>query len=162
MNNYGITQAELHPSLLELIKAGATSSSLKFIKNTTTLSSSSNEVSINIDTFNKDTDLLLVYKNSVYLEETSDYTISSNSDKIISTKGVFSTGTIFNFIVFTNCPELTGGQIDGAKLLANSVGINKLETGLAQNINNLINGMDIDGGYFGEAQTGNIVDGGEF
>lgn len=162
MDSYGkITRSELHPSLLELIETSG-GSSVKFMKSSTTLSSSTNEVSINIDTFNKDKDLLLVYKNSVYLEETEDYTISPDNSKIISVDENFSTGTIFNFIVFANCQELTGGQIDGTKLLANSVGINKLETGLAQNINNLINGMDIDGGYFGEAQTGNIVDGGEF
>ena len=162
MDSYGkITRSELHPSLLELIETSG-GSSVKFMKSSTTLSSSTNEVSINIDTFNKDKDLLLVYKNSVYLEETEDYTISPDNSKIISVDENFSTGSVFNFIALANCPELAGGQIDGAKLLANSVGINKLEAELAQNINNLINGMDIDGGYFGEAQTGNIVDGGEF
>lgn len=161
MNNYGITRAELHPSLLELIQSSG-GGSVKFMKSSTTLDTTTNQVSINIDTFNKDKDLLLVYKNSVYLEVEEDYTISPDSSKITAKEGQFSTGSVFNFIAFANCAELTEGEIDGTKLLANSVGINKLDPTLANKINSLVSNMDIDGGYFGEEYTGNEIDGGEF
>lgn len=161
MNNYGITSSELHPSLLELIQSSG-GGSVKFMKSSTTLDSATNQVSIGIDTFNKDKDLLLVYKNSVYLEVKEDYTISPDSKKIVSVEGQFSTGSVFNFIAFANCAELTDGEIDGTKLSANSVGINKLDPTLANKINSLSGNMDIDGGYFGEEYSGNEIDGGEF
>lgn len=168
-NNYGkITRAELHPSLIEFIQSQTgtgNGGSVKFIKNSVTLSSSSNEVSIGIDTFNKDRDLLLVYKNSVYLEDKEDYNISSDGRKITSINGNFSNGSVFNFIVLANCVELTDGLIDGTKLLSNSISINKLDRDLVEKINNLSNGnnnMDIDGGEFGDEESGNIIDGGDF
>lgn len=161
-NSYGrITRAELHPSLLELIQTSG-GGSVKFTKSSTTLETATREVPIKIDTFNKDRDLLLVYKNSVYLEITEDYTISSDNKKIVSVDENFSKGSVFNFIALANCAELPEGNIDGTKLLANSISISKLDSELTNKINSLSGSMDIDGGYFGEDYTGNEVDGGEF
>lgn len=163
---YGITKEELHPSLIQyiqsLVGSGGGNSSLRFMKNTVTLNSNSNEVTIGIEGFNKDTDLLMVYKNSVYLEYLSDFTISSDNSKITAINETYNSGDVFNFVALINCPELSDYVIDGNKLLINSVSIDKLDSQLSENLNNLINGMDIDGGNFGEVEDGKIMDGGEF
>lgn len=149
---YGITKEELHPSLIQyiqsLVGSGDGNSSLRFMKNTVTLNTNSNEVTIGIEGFNKDTDLILVYKNSIYLEYSTDFTISSDNSKIISLDGSYNSGDVFNFVALINCPELTDYVIDGNKLLTNSVSIDKLDAQLSEKLNNLINGTDIDGGEF--------------
>lgn len=165
--SYGITKEELHPSLLEYIQgiagSGSGTSSLRFLKSNTTLSTNSNEVSIGISEYNKTRDLLLVYKNSVYIENGIDYTVSSDSLKIVATNSeTWSSGSTFNFICLANVPELGEYSIDGKKLLANSVSIDKLESSLQNSLNKLINDLTIDGGIFGESVTGNLYDGGEF
>lgn len=166
---YGITKEELHPSLIQYIQSlvgsgGDSNSSLRFMKNTVTLSNNSREVNIGIEGFNKDTDLILVYKNSVYLEYLMDFTISSDNSRIISTNSneTYNSGDIFNFVALINCPELSEYVIDGNKLLVGSVSIDKLDSRLSESLNNLINGIDIDGGSFGEVEDGKIMDGGEF
>lgn len=152
---YGITKEELHPSLIQYIQSlvgssGDGNSSLRFMKNTVTLSSNSREVNIGIEGFNKDTDLILVYKNSVYLEYLIDFTISSDNSRIIATNNseTYNSGDIFNFVALINCPELSDYVIDGNKLLTGSVSIDKLDSRLSESLNNLINGIDIDGGEF--------------
>lgn len=166
---YGITKEELHPSLIQYIQSlvgsgGDGNSSLRFMKNTVTLSSNSREVNIGIERFNKDTDLILVYKNSIYLEYLIDFTISSDNSKIISidSSEIYNSGDIFNFVALINCPELSDYTIDGNKLLKGSVSIDKLDSQLSESLNILINGFDIDAGSFGEVEDGKIMDGGEF
>ena len=87
-------------------------------------------VDIGISTFNKDTDLLMVFLNSIYLEEGDDYTISPDSKKIVyagDEAGWDGTDAsqVFNFIVFKNVSDVTG-DIDGSYLVDNTVGYDKL------------------------------------
>ena len=147
--SYGITKEELHPSLLEYIQgiagSGSGTSSLRFLKSNTTLSINSNEVSIGISEYNKTRDLLLVYKNSVYIENGIDYTVSSDSLKIVATNSeTWSSGSTFNFICLANVPELTEYSIDGKKISLNSISLDKLDSSLQDIISN----NSIDGGTF--------------
>lgn len=147
---YGITKEELHPSLLEYIQSIAeniTGNTLKYLKSSTILSGQSSEVSIGISAFNKDTDLLMVYKNSVYMECGYDYNISSDSLKIIATNGEsWINGTLFNFICLSNVQELQE-YIDGKKISLGSVSLDKLDSELQSIITS--NSTDnVDGGIF--------------
>lgn len=78
-------------------------------KSTSTFTSNIDCVNIDIEGFDSETDTLLVYLNSVYLDEGSDYVInketntitSVNSEEWISSENEPS---IFNFIAFCNIP----------------------------------------------------------
>lgn len=63
-------------------------------------------VPINIAGFNKLTDIILIFENSVYIEEVEDYEISSDNTNIIKANNELWRGdeeeTLFNFIVFKN------------------------------------------------------------
>ena len=116
-----ITVNELSPSLIQYFKdlivseirdSGSGILPIKYLKQSVDLSNK--ETSITIPTsfeYNKSNDLLLVFKNSTYLEEEYDYTISSDSTTINMVTG---TGTewyvddedapscLFNLVVFKN------------------------------------------------------------
>lgn len=131
---HGITKNELDPSLLEYLQniagnnsGGTGSSYFRHLKSNTTISQSTNKVTIGIDGYDKDTDLLLVYKNSVYIENLVDYTISSDSLSITSLDGNWDSNTQFNFICFKNVPELNDYSIDGTKILLKSISLDKLD-----------------------------------
>lgn len=92
-----ITEDELSGSLLDSIK----NQKIKFNKSTVEVHSSVSNVNISIQEFNKNTDLLMVFKNSIYLEEGIDYTISNDSLSITSMDDNWSDSDItilFNFI----------------------------------------------------------------
>lgn len=117
-----ITVNELSPSLIEyfktLIKQEAGGSSgggsttpttnpVTYLKASQNLTSTGNTITIPTSfSFNKSTDLLFVFKNSVYLEENYDYTISSGSTTITAVDGNWvgtsSDPTQFNFVVLKN------------------------------------------------------------
>lgn len=107
-----ITKEELHSSLLNWIStnSGAGSGSfVKALKNSVVISSQTNSVTIGISEYNKDTDTLMVYKNSTYLEENIDYSISTDSMKITNLNGFWNTensNVTFNFVVFKNTPNV--------------------------------------------------------
>ena len=86
--------------------AGGAGSYVKSVKNTTYLTTKSNEVNIGIPDYKKDRDILFVYLNSVYLEEYEDYYVSSDSTKIISMSSsdwdASDERFVFNFVVFKN------------------------------------------------------------
>lgn len=151
---YGITKEELHPSLLEYIQSIAGSnqvgtSSFKYLKSNITLIENTGEVSIGISDYNKTTDLLLVYKNSVYIENSIDYNISSDSLKITSiSPEVWMSGTQFNFICLKNVPELENYSINGSKIQLETISIDKLDSELQQLINSASSSDIIDGGTF--------------
>ena len=148
---YGVTKEELSPTLIEYMKAIVGSNtgganSLRFIKSTVTLSSNSKIASIDIDEFDKERDLLMVYKNSVYLENNIDYTIDSDSSRIISTDTEnWKQGTVFNFVAILNVPELGEYIINGQKISQGSISLDKLDDSLKSFISNSNN---IDGGTF--------------
>lgn len=105
MSKGRITKEQLSKSLLDFISQNAIaptfSGDLKFKKNSTTIQSSVNQVAIGIDGYDKSKDLLMVYKNSVYLEEDVVYTVTSDSLYIQKMNGNWNeTGTsVFNFVV---------------------------------------------------------------
>lgn len=126
-----ITKQQLSDGLLEYI-ASNKGSNITFKKNSVVIPNDTNIVPIGIQGYNKNTDLLMVYKNTVYLEETIMYTISSDSNYINNPNGNWDTGTLFNFIVIknngsgNNLPdsgnsnfEIADGSITEAKLHQN-------------------------------------------
>ena len=101
-----ITKEQLSDGLLRYISQNAGSgnggaASVEFKKNSVTISAPVNKVLIGIDGYNKNTDLLMVYKNTVYLEENVMYNISSDSLYITNPNGNWNESgtTLFNFIV---------------------------------------------------------------
>lgn len=153
MIQYGITKEELHPTLLEFIEniAGQNQASIvKHLKSNTKLGQSAKEVQISIKDFDKTTDLLFVYKNSVYLEEKLDYNISEDNLKITSTNSeTWATGTEFNFICLKNIPELGDNySVNGSRISVKSITKDKLDQALQDLIDRGSNNSDIDGGTF--------------
>ena len=148
---YGVTKEELHPSLVEYIRAivgnGSGNNSLKFLKSNTTLASESRSVSIGISEFVKERDLLMVYKDNIYLENNINYTIGSDGRINIYGATSWAKGSVFNFVVILNVPELTEGYIiNGQKLSSGSVSLDKLDDDLQDLIADIH--RDIDGGTF--------------
>jgi hypothetical protein len=88
----------------------AQSNTIVEYKNTVILDSDSNQVLIGIAEFDKDTDSLLVFVNSTYIEVVEDYTIPDNT-MIEKVTGDWDNGTVFNFIVIKK--EIFTGVIDG-------------------------------------------------
>ena len=86
---------------LDGINLSAYQPKLAFTKKTVTLEAASNTIPIGISGFNKDTHLLMVFKNSVYLEVTDDYTIDTTSANITLVAGNAAIGTVFNIIALT-------------------------------------------------------------
>ena len=82
----------------------------EFRSTITLIDDPSSYVPIGIEVFNKDTDSLLVFANSVYIERGEDYTTPDNLfiQKVI---GSWASGTKFNFIVTKK--NLFTGAING-------------------------------------------------
>lgn len=114
-----ITKNELSDSLIEyfieLIKENSSSSggettgtAATYLKSSIEISAKTSSVTIpSAFNFNKSKDLLLVFKNSVYLEEQYDYTISSDSTTISAVDtndwaADADTPCLFNFIALKN------------------------------------------------------------
>lgn len=117
MSKGRITKEQLSDSLLSFITQNAGSgsggpSTIEFKKNSVTVESSTNRVAIGISGFNKSSDLLMVYKNSVYLEENVIYTVSSDNLYIQKIDGNWNeTGTsVFNFVVIKGGASSSGGS----------------------------------------------------
>lgn len=116
-----ITKKELHESVIKLIETSAGSNSsgggstkLVHKKSSTTINTSTNTVAINIPEFNKNTDILMVYKNSTYIEENEDYTISEDSMSIINPNGNWNESEVemvFNFVVLKSVPKIQSGDV---------------------------------------------------
>lgn len=79
------------------------------IQNTVTLYSSVDKVNIGIQLYNKETDTLIVIKNTVILTEGLHYTISDDSESILAPEGFNWINTNnnmkFTFIVLKNVPS---------------------------------------------------------
>lgn len=116
MSKGRITKEQLSDSLLNFITQNAGSAggpaTIEFKKNSVTVESSVTQVAIGISGFDKSTDLLMVYKNSVYLEENVIYTISSDSLYIEKIEGSWNeSGTsVFNFVVIKGGATGTGSS----------------------------------------------------
>lgn len=112
-----ITINELSPSLIQYIKdliiqnsGGTTGNPVTYLKHSIELTSSTTSITIPTNfNFNKSTDLLMLFKNSTYLEESYDYTISSDNTTINMVTGSEwyitdedAPSCLFNLIVLKN------------------------------------------------------------
>lgn len=117
---------------------GGAGSSLAVLKNTNIINSKVSTVEIGIPQYNSKNDILFVYLNSTYLEETQDYTIVDNN-KISTTYEKWDGSEepqIFNFIVFKNVIQAFDG-IDGKMLNNNTISENKLSVEVLKKINSV-------------------------
>lgn len=120
-----ITINELSASLIQYLKnlikeevassgggsggGGGTASPVKYLKSSISLKYGTSSITIPTSfNFNASKDLLMVFKNSTYLEEDYDYTINSSGTTInmMSSNGWFASedapDCLFNLIVFKN------------------------------------------------------------
>lgn len=142
---------------------------LDVLKNSVTITAPTNSLAIGISDYNKETDILFVYKNSVYIEETSDYIITSDSKRIQTPAGVTweasaDIPTTFNFVVLSNNGVIK--QIDGANLKDGTVTISKLHPDLQEYLDSLAQGGGNPGpgpevdltNYYTKPETMRLID----
>lgn len=153
-----ITLQELSSELREHIQSAGGSMTFSTYRNTVTLNGPTDRVSIGIDKFDTKTDTLLVYKDTDYLHEGTNYTASNT--EIVSTSEEWKAGSNFNFIVLKNSATpaktfsgtlLTDDSVTNDKLAANiKVGnLNHLATTEKSNIVAAINEVKKGGLEFG-------------
>ncbi len=94
-----------------------------------------NTVPIGISAFDKATDILMVFKNSVHITQTTDYTINSTSTSIVKTSGTWASATTFNFIVFKNVS--TAYYADGRVLEPGTVPKSALVASVQNDLNKI-------------------------
>lgn len=123
---------------------------MKKIKNTVTISSEASEVVIGIDGFDKETQVLTVYKNSTYLTEGVDYEISADSSKIVCLNGSWNKDNVadysFTFEVLKNVSVYKADE--------GSVGMEHLKNDVKEAIENASN-IDLSG-YATKEELNNI------
>lgn len=139
---------------------GTGGGSMASFRNSVTVTSANRYVPIGIEQFNKNTDILFVYQNSVYLELDQDYALD-DSTKIRCLNGEWcSSGETqtFNFVVLKNVVRGYEG-IDGALLKNNSITINKLSQELLELITN---GGGTGGGVADAVDGSDVVQSPEF
>ena len=108
--NGSITVDKLGEDVQEAIRnaaaSGGGSGKMSCVQNVVTIDSSASEVEIGISGYNKNSDILMVFKNSVHIAENVEYTISNDSSKIVKMNGNWNedgeSGFGFVFIVFKN------------------------------------------------------------
>lgn len=109
-----------------------------FFKNNVEVTTDVSSVTIGISGYDKDTDLLLVFRNGAYCELGIEYNISSDSLTITKVSGTWD-GTLssigFNFIVLKNIPDAS--LINASVLADGSLSIEKLTNDLQTNINKI-------------------------
>ena len=136
---------ELEDSLATLITSIA-NKKMKMESSTTELTTVMKEIPIDISTYNKEKDILLVFENSVFINNTTDYVINDNNTISLvngeSFVGTPEQPTIFNFIVLKS---ITNKELDikpdGSLLLDNSIQENKLSKDLINKINSKNTGI---------------------
>lgn len=136
---------ELEDSLATLITSIA-NKKMKMESSTTELTTVMKEIPIDISTYNKEKDILLVFENSVFINNTTDYIINDNNTISLvngeSFVGTPEQPTIFNFIVLKS---ITNKELDikpdGSLLLDNSIQENKLSKDLIKKINSKNTGI---------------------
>lgn len=129
------------------------------LKNNVNITSSVNEVTIGIEGFRKDSDVLTVYKNSTYMIEGVDYNIDETSKKIVSLKGNWNQSNeseyMFTFVVLKEVANVRPDATIGTdNLLDKSVTMEKLADEVRQAI---INAGNIDlTDYAKKSEVGNL------
>lgn len=117
---------------------GSSGGSVASYRNSVTVNSPDRYVSIGIQEFNKDSDILFVYQNSVYLELNQDYALD-DSKNIRCLNGEWASSgepQTFNFVVLKNVIRGYEG-IDGVLLKNHSITETKLSLDLIEKINSI-------------------------
>ena len=121
----------------------SSSTELVYLKNHIILEEDMSEMNMGIENYCKDTDILNVYKNSVYLIDGVDYTTESSIIK--SLKGAWNQGDIFAFTVIKQVAKLIpAATVYSDNIVDGSVTINKLNSDVKQAIENASN-IDLSG-----------------
>lgn len=137
------------------IKAG--NNGIGYLKNSVTITAPATQVEIGID-FNKDLDVLFVFKNTTYIEQGINYEYSSDGKYIFPKNdtwtGSVDTPTVFNFLMFKATP-MNQLEIDGGIIADGTLNFSKFDA-YTQNLIMKIPAERITGGIFGgivKAQT---------
>lgn len=121
----------------------SSSTELIYLKDYFVLEEDASEIIIGIDNYCKDTDILNVYKNSVYLTEDVDYITEFNTMK--SLKGNWTAGDEFTFTVIKQVAKLVpDAVVYSDNIVDGSVTMNKLNSDVKQAIENASN-IDLSG-----------------
>ena len=109
-------------------------------QNLVTLEGVVNEIPIGIDGFDKNNNLLLVFKNTLHLAEGIDYSISDDSTKIININSdwEWKEGDNFVFIILRVVPniDMPTGSINGGAIADGSITVDKLGEDVQEAIRN--------------------------
>ena len=110
-------------------------------QNIVRLQESTNEIEIGIDGFDKNNNLLLVFKNTLHIAEGKDYSISDDSSKIVNLSPddwAWNAGDEFVFIILRVVPniDMPAGIINGGSLVDGSISIDKLGEDVQEAIRN--------------------------
>lgn len=138
-NRYGkIGMNQLSETLQSLIK-NASGAGIAMKRGSLTITEDTPKVQINLDLFNKHSDGLFVFKNSVFLNEGFDYTV--NSDNTISPvngtnswEASVDMPVTFDFMSLINVPS-DKVQINSQLLAPGSIAEDKLDQALKDKIN---------------------------
>ena len=110
---------------IEIGSGGGSNTKTLSLSSSTVVSSPVREVAIGIKDFNKNTDFLMVYKNSTYLTEGVDYDISSDSTKIVSRTGNWNADSLgdyrFSFVVIKEVEKVNPEAVVGTENIKDSV-----------------------------------------
>lgn len=108
-----------------------TNKSINIKKGTTTIVNTSGSVDINIEGFDSDKDCLMVYLNSVYLDEGTDYTINNETNTIECIDGEWysteGSPSIFNFVAFCNTVSSNTVIVNSEQPLIRQTNINNID-----------------------------------
>lgn len=110
---------------IEIGSGGGSNTKTLSLSSSTVVSSPVREVTIGIKDFNKNTDFLMVYKNSTYLTEGVDYDISSDSTKIVSRTGNWNADSLgdyrFSFVVIKEVEKVNPEAVVGTENIKDNV-----------------------------------------
>lgn len=160
-----ITKAQLSQSLIDELLAAAGSNSgggsVAIKKYSKTITTNTDRVFIGNSFFTTDTDQLLVFKNSVYLELNEDYRLNQDDCTISPLSGVWEATAeepdTFNFICLMNAP----GDVlfSGAKLYNGTVTEEKLSLELQAEISRgaVAGTRLVDGSVTGNKLSNNTI-----
>ena len=112
---------------------------LTVLRNFVVVSTNVSSIAIGITGFNKNNDQIFVYKDNEYVEQTQEYSLSSDGlsiGKVVSTWDGSITPVIFNFVVFKNVVQ--GATLsDGSLIQIQSITLDKLNIDIQNKINRI-------------------------
>lgn len=107
-----------------------------FIRKTILVEQDTNEIELDL-MYNKVTDAILVFRNSVLIEAEEDYTIDMDRQVLINPNANWVAGTLLNLMVFKSVP-VEDVKFDGEIIEDGTISIDKLSPEFNVLINNLV------------------------